>query len=156
MIKMTISHHGPGNGNPFKQFQWTKRAAKWADEVGPPGLEAMKRETPVSRPMPGGTGVPGQMRMKTRYERKTSAGSVSLNYGTGVKYARWVVGGAKPHLILPVAAKALRFYGGHGQMFIYRKRVNHPGNAPNPYPTRAIKSVQQQLEQRLSEIMREA
>jgi hypothetical protein len=156
MIKVTVHHAGPGNGNPFKDFQWMKRATKWADAVGPPGLEAMKRETPVGRAIPGEPYAPGQMRMKTRYERKSAAGSVSLHYGTGVKYARWVVGGARPHSIYPVAAQALRFYGGHGQLFLYRKRVNHPGNRPNPYPTRAIKSVQREMERKLDEIMREA
>lgn len=156
MITTRINHVGPGNGNPFKDFQWLKRATRWADEVGPPTLSTLKSMTPVAKPVPGSGGVPGQMRMKTRYERKTSAGLVSLNFGTGVGYARWVVGGAKPHLIRPVSARALRFYGGHGNYFIYRRLVKHPGNRPNPYPTRAIQSVQRELERRLDEIMREA
>jgi hypothetical protein len=43
--------------------------------------------------------------------------------------------GTRPHIIVPVKAKALRFPGAAPSGFIFAKRVNHPGTKPNRYLT---------------------
>lgn len=63
--------------------------------------------------------------------------SVGQPYGVYMEY------GTRPHVIMPVNAKALRFISG-GQV-VFAKMVNHPGTAPRPFMGPA-------LEQNLSTI----
>lgn len=48
--------------------------------------------------------------------------------------ARFVVGGTRPHLILPRTKRAL-FWPGAGHPV---RQVRHPGTAPNDFPARAV------------------
>lgn len=50
---------------------------------------------------------------------------------------RWVHEGARPHLIRPRRAKALRFEV-NGQV-VFTQLVRHPGNRANPFLTRALR-----------------
>lgn len=54
-------------------------------------------------------------------------------------YALAVHQGAAPHEIRPVRARALRFTVG-GDV-VYATKVNHPGNAANPFLRRALFAV---------------
>lgn len=47
--------------------------------------------------------------------------------------------GTKPHIILPVHAKTLRFYS-HGRI-VYAKIVRHPGTKPNRFLTDNLPKV---------------
>ena len=49
-------------------------------------------------------------------------------------YARWHHEGAGPHVILPRNAARLVFRV-NGRL-VFAKKVNHPGNKPNPYLSR--------------------
>lgn len=150
-VRVTVRGGAYGD-NPFAKFDWLKRATAWADEVGPPVRDAMKRAAPVGQ----GPGA-GQLRDKLKYDRKTTSKSVQNHYGTGVGYAKWVVGGAKPHVIRPRSAQALRFYAGPVGVgaAVFARSVNHPGNKPNRFPKRAIEEAREQMQRKIGEIMRE-
>jgi hypothetical protein len=58
-------------------------------------------------------------------------------------YAEWVVYGARPHLIFPKKAKALRWFGPRGNP-IFAKFVRHPGYIGDNYVTRAaVEAIRQ-------------
>lgn len=66
-------------------------------------------------------------------------------------YAKFVIQGTKPHKIPKKAnAKVLRWAGPNG--FVFRKSVNHPGYAGDPYMDRALNDALI----RFDEITREA
>ncbi len=52
----------------------------------------------------------------------------------GAPYAAFVVGGTKPHLILPRTRRALFWPGARHPV----RQVRHPGTKPNDFPTRAV------------------
>lgn len=56
-----------------------------------------------------------------------------------VPYAASVHEGARPHVIRPRFARALRFEIG-GQV-VFARKVNHPGNAANPFLRNAVHRV---------------
>jgi hypothetical protein len=56
------------------------------------------------------------------------------------EYALPVERGAKPHVITPKSAGVLRFPSKSGTI-VYTQRVNHPGNAPNPFMEQAMIAV---------------
>lgn len=56
-----------------------------------------------------------------------------------VPYAASVHEGARPHVIRPRFARALRFEIG-GQV-VFARKVNHPGNRPNPFLRNAVHRV---------------
>lgn len=146
MIDIKLSGGAPvGN---LERFKWLKAMTAWADEVGPIGRTLMRYEAPISK----GPNA-GQLRRKIRYERRTSVGSVKLMYGVNVRYAKWVVSGTKPHVIRPVAARALRFQGRGGITFA--RVVHHPGTRANDFPARAMTRFIPVAQGRLTTIMRE-
>lgn len=147
MIQVTLQGANPSD-NPMKRFTWLKAATAWADQVGPIGRALLKEEAPTSQ----GRNA-GQLRQKIRYDRRTTAGSVRLEYGTGVGYARYVVKGTSPHLIRAVAARALRFQGQSGIAFA--RVVHHPGTRANDFPARAMLRLEPVAQERLVAIMRE-
>lgn len=53
-------------------------------------------------------------------------------------YAIFVHWGTKPHTIEPKEKKALKFVGGSG-MFVFAKKINHPGYQGDPFITNAIR-----------------
>lgn len=60
-----------------------------------------------------------------------------------VKRAKWHHDGTKPHVILPRKAKVLRFPKSKGSsVYIFAKKVNHPGTKPNPYLVNALPAAQ--------------
>jgi hypothetical protein len=145
---ITVTLQGGVADSPFGQFKWLKAATGWADLVGPAVRTELKRQAPV-----GQGANAGQLRDKIRYERRTTATSVQLRFSTGVGYAKYVVGGTKPHVIYPVAARALRFAGRNGTVFA--RVVHHPGTKANDFPARALHVTGPMIQQRLSAAMRE-
>lgn len=87
----------------------------------------------------------------------------------GLKYAAAMETGAKPHPIVPKHKKWLRWfsegYGGktvhvppgvHAPEYLYvnwRKRVNHPGNKPQPYLVPAITRLRPLLIQAMKRLL---
>lgn len=59
-------------------------------------------------------------------------------------YAEYVIDGTRPHEIKPRTAGALSFVvNGHT---IFAKRVEHPGNQPNPFVEDSILTIEARLE----------
>lgn len=145
---ITITSNGPGGNSPFARFQWMKATIGWTDFAGPFVRETLKNVAPVGNGPNG-----GQLKMKIRFERRVTAGSVALWFGVDVPYAEYVIKGTKPHVIRPVAAKALRFTGTHGATFA--RVVHHPGTRPNDFPTRAMAIAGPIIKARFDTVMRE-
>lgn len=76
----------------------------------------------------------GKLR-RALYFRQGLRGRVQyVQVGADVKYARTHHDGTDPHVIRPrVEGRLLRF--NVGGRVVYAKKVNHPGNKPNPYLT---------------------
>jgi hypothetical protein len=83
-------------------------------------LEALKAEAPRK------TG-----RLRDSILARTEAGERRFY---ALPSARYVVGGTRPHLILPRTKRAL-FWPGAGHPV---RQVRHPGTAPNDFPARAV------------------
>ncbi len=62
--------------------------------------------------------------------------------------------GTKAHLILPKAAKALRWFGVWGNP-IFAKKVQHPGTAPTFFVRKTEEAVKDRIHSLLEEIWRE-
>lgn len=61
---------------------------------------------------------------------RTGAGEIEGEWGSyGVKYARWIEEGTRPHVILPRNKKALYWKGAAHPV----RMVNHPGTKARPY-----------------------
>lgn len=57
-----------------------------------------------------------------------AGGTARGTWGSNVPYARYHNDGTKPHVIVPVRAKALAWRGGNSRSgMIFARRVNHPG-----------------------------
>jgi len=70
-------------------------------------------------------------------------------------YARWVIGGAKPHTIRPKEPrKALRWVVGNG--FVFARKVNHPGYEGDNYLNPAAQAALAALDDILSRNIKEA
>lgn len=65
--------------------------------------------------------------------------SLASGVTSGADYSAPVHEGARPHVIRPVNARALRFM--MGERVVFAMRVNHPGNRPNPYLRNAVHRV---------------
>jgi len=70
------------------------------------------------------------------------SGQWSLESGISglANYSAPVHEGARPHVIRPRNARALRFEVAGGRI-VFARRVNHPGNAPNPFIRNAVHRV---------------
>lgn len=66
-------------------------------------------------------------------------------------HARWVIQGARPHLILPRRKKVLRWAAG-GE-FVFAKRVRHPGYRGDDYLTAAAAQAPKLFKQNLDRLM---
>lgn len=85
----------------------------------------LRRDTPK---------ITGELRRKTTV-RVTSAGdTVSAEAKAETDYAASVIAGARPHVITPRSPGGmLVFFWPKVGRVVYFKKVNHPGNRPNPY-----------------------
>jgi len=122
---------------PAQRFDAMRALVGASDEIGPMTRDALKRRAPVGRPP--NDSHPGRLRNSIRYERHTDGDGVTLEFAAHTPYAKYVVHGARPHEIRPVAAKALHWYGPSGPVFA--TLVHHPGNQPNRFPEEVIRAV---------------
>lgn len=118
---------------------------KAASAYGRAGKPIVQAATPVARP--GNTYAigPGNLRAATRFKRIKSNPAIGVVIGPMGKkafYRHMVVGGTKPHPILPKQkgsrglARRLAILGGFANL------VHHPGARPNPYIARVAGAVE--------------
>jgi hypothetical protein len=80
----------------------------------------------------------GRLQRGQKYQvRRLSSGRLLKLYND-VSYANPIDKGARPHIIRPRRARALRFVW-HGELRFFAK-VNHPGNRPYKFAYRAWRS----------------
>jgi hypothetical protein len=84
----------------------------------------------------------GHMQRTVVADRIRRTGPWALESGVYVMahYAAPVHEGARPHVIRPRNARALRFELPNGRV-VFARRVNHPGNRPNPFLRNAVHRV---------------
>lgn len=83
----------------------------------------------------------GELKRLIRPDAVRRVGPWSLASGVSslAPYSAPVHEGARPHVIRPRNARALRFMV--GDRVVFARRVNHPGNAPNPFLRNAVHRV---------------
>lgn len=81
----------------------------------------------------------GNLKRSMRTERRTIKQGLQGRVGSPLRHAAAHHQGAKPHIIRPRNAKALRF--AVGGRIVFASRVNHPGNRPNPYLSRWLREA---------------
>jgi hypothetical protein len=83
----------------------------------------------------------GELKRLIRPDAVRRVGPWSLASGVSslARYSAPVHEGARPHVIRPRNARALRFM--IGDRVVFARRVNHPGNAPNPFLRNAVHRV---------------
>ena len=83
-------------------------------------------------------GQTGELR-DSIYAKASEDDPMGAEYGASSEHAVFVVGGTRPHEIVPRERKALAWSDG-GQT-VFAKRVMHPGTQPNPFLTDALVST---------------
>lgn len=141
-MRITIS----GDRTPFAGWQWRAAAGRWAAEVEPLALEALRSRAPVA-PVNG-----GRLRDSIRPSRHVTGSSVRLEYGTSTPYAPYVLHGTQAHIIRARNARSLRWVQAGENRFA--KQVRHPGTRPNPFPERAIRPLMPFIQQRFAAVVR--
>lgn len=83
----------------------------------------------------------GKLRADIQTKERTVVDGLQLEVGNWhTRYAAAHHNGAKPHVIVPrKPGGVLRFQVG-GKV-VFAKRVNHPGNRPNPYLSRWLREA---------------
>lgn len=100
------------------------------------------RLAPVSKPDPIPRRVPvrpGRLRDSIVARVGTDSSGAFVRVGANTEYATYVHEGTVPHRITARRAPRLVFW--HGGRVVYARTVNHPGNAPNRYLTKAATRV---------------
>ena len=99
--------------------------------------------------------VTGKLKNSTRFQILGAPDTQVLQIRQGARsvggafYGEFVRKGTAPHVIEARPGKALRFVIG-GQV-VFAKRVNHPGNAANPYGARAMSSARSRIDNIIAE-----
>lgn len=71
--------------------------------------------------------------------RRVGPWALASGVSSLARYSAPVHEGARPHVIRPRVARALRFEI-NGRV-VFARRVNHPGNRPNPFLSNAVHRV---------------
>jgi hypothetical protein len=84
-----------------------------------------------------------------------TAESVQVRFISNVPYAGYVIDGTEPHVIRPVAARALAWlnYGHAPGAYQFAMKVNHPGTAANPFPQKVLGEMAPEIQRALVEAM---
>jgi len=114
-------------------------------DIGRLGVKAMQGEAPKKT----GKFAKG-IQFKT-YERGTG-GQMELRITDPQPLGKWIRGGTRPHIIVPVRAKCLHFFVKGREVFT--KRVYHPGTKPNLYHERALKRIIPEIDKGLARLGR--
>lgn len=100
------------------------------DDLGDRIVRNAKRRSPVRT---------GNLRSSITHRTTLEVGTrVRLSVSANARYAGWVHNGTAPHVIRARRAKALHFYWPRVGGWVFRKSVNHPGNAANPFLQDAV------------------
>lgn len=93
----------------------------------------------------------GNLQKKTSHKVLVRRGGKILRIQNTAKYAAAIDLGAKPHVIRPRKARALRFIT-RGKL-VFARKVNHPGNKPYRFLYRATNAAGRVLGKELTEGM---
>lgn len=85
----------------------------------------------------------GKLRLDIEIRRRTVVDGLQGEVGNWhTKYAAAHHNGAKPHVIVPKSTNKIgRLVFKVGGRTVFAKKVNHPGNRPNPYLTRWLREA---------------
>lgn len=109
--------------------------------TGPVGSDLRRRLRTLQFRARQSSGVrTGKLRLDVAIKERTVVDGLQGEVGNWhTRYAAAHHEGAKPHVIRPKNAASLAFRV-HGRL-VFAKRVNHPGNRPNPYLARWLKEA---------------
>ncbi len=88
----------------------------------------------------------GQLQRSTEYKVVKLRSGSKITLLNKAPYAAAIDQGARPHVIYPRRAAALRFIGRGGSV-VFAKKVNHPGNKPYKFLYRATMAAGRVFEQ---------
>lgn len=113
----------------------------WA---GPVGNDLNRRLRTLEFRARSSAGVrTGKLRADIETRRRTVVDGLQGEVGNwGTRYAAAHHEGAKPHVIVPRPGNPIgRLVFKVGERTVFAKKVNHPGNRPNPYLTRWLQEA---------------
>jgi len=84
------------------------------------------------------------------YERG-KGGAMELRVTDPQPLGKWIRGGTKPHVIVPVRARCLHFFTRSGDE-VFTMKVHHPGTKPSPYQERAMKRMTPEIDKSLKKL----
>ena len=136
------------------RFDWEAAAGMWAARVGPVAREAVRSRAPVSKGLDPKGPKPGRLRdsINDRYEH--TAGLMSVIIYATAPYAKFVIRPTRPHPIRARNVTALHWVDEGGDHFA--RSVRHPGTKGNPFPEKAITSIQPLLIEQFARACKEA
>ena len=88
----------------------------------------------------------GQLQRSTEYKIVKLKSGAKITLLNRAPYASAIDGGAKPHIIVPRRARALRFIARGGSV-VFARKVRHPGNRPYKFLYRATVAAGRVFEQ---------
>lgn len=91
---------------------------------------------------------------KLRRSIKKRVSGLEVRITPTAPYSIFVEEGTRPHEIVPVNAKALRFTVGYGQV-VFAKRVSHPGTAPQPFVQETADATRAKIPQLWADLWRD-
>lgn len=139
-------------GTPIHWMRWPMISSEWVKAATPIVEEAVKREAPIYHGHSIRT--PGKLKQSIAAVPFVTQHNATINVGTTVPYARYVVGGAAPHIISPRKANILGWQDVDG--FRFSTKVHHPGQRANKFPERGIRLVEPLLYEIFTEIVRKS
>jgi len=94
----------------------------------------------------------GQFARSIRYRTTVETGRrMELAVTMATPLGSYIIFGTRPHVIVPVRARALHFFTKSGQE-VFTKRVMHPGTRPNPFQQRAMERLEPEIDAALRRI----
>lgn len=146
-MSLTMTVSGPASAR-FGRFNWAEAAGIWGREAAPLGRGMLRAHAPMRT---------GKLRESISVRHEPSPGRYLIIFYTTVPYAKFVLEGTKPHVIVPRNARVLRWVAnrGHGPVR-YAMRVHHPGTKPDPFPERALAPIGPAVTQMFARAVREA
>jgi len=149
-VSVTVTRNW--KGTPIHWLRWPMIASDWVKVATPIAEEAVKTEAPVYHGHSIRT--PGKLKQSIAAVPYVSQNSATINIGTTVPYARFVIDGAAPHIIEPRKANILGWQDVDG--FRFSTKVHHPGQRANRFPERGLEIVEPLLMDLFSEIVRKS
>lgn len=97
-------------------------------------------------------GRTGALRRSIKSEVRHSQDGSRVRLRADAPYAKFVIHGTRPHIILPRVAKVLRFEV--ADRIVFAKRVHHPGTQPNPFGERALQAAEPDFRDTMKAILK--